>query len=369
MAWSLRQIAREGAAAFYRGAIADKLVQDMERGSGLITREDLAAYRVIEREPVAGSYRGYRVLSMPPPSSGGVHLVQMLNILETWEMGALDHNSAAYIHRVAAAMQRAYADRSKYLGDPDFADVPTAQLTDKKYAASLAQKIDLRHSTPSGAIAPGTLLPYESPQTTHYSVWDQQGNVVSNTYTLNFSFGSGISVVGAGFLLNNEMDDFSTKPGVPNAYGLVGAEANSVEAGKRPLSSMTPTIVFQDGQPVLATGSPGGSTIITVVLQGILNVVDFDMNIAQATAAPRFHHQWMPDRLVLEPGISADTRRLLQAMGHEIAPMPRLLGKLQSIERKGRILFGSSDNRWPDSGVAVAPVGPPSSAVLDAGNP
>lgn len=354
LAWSLRQVAREGEQAFYRGAIAHKLVDAMTRGGGLITLQDLAEYRVVEREPVRGTYRGYEVLSMPPPSSGGVHLIEMLNILENWNLAALGHNSAAYIHRVAAAMQRAYADRSRFLGDPDFVDVPVARLTDKRYAAALASAIDLERSTPSAAIAPGAPLPAESPQTTHFSVWDRDGNVVSNTYTLNFSFGSGIAVPGAGFLLNNEMDDFSAKPGVPNAYGLVGAEANSVAPRKRPLSSMTPTIVLRAGQPLLATGSPGGSVIINVVLQEILNVIDFQMNVAHATAAPRFHHQWLPDSLVLEPGISPDTRAMLQQMGYKIAPMPRLLGKLQSIERRGVVLYGSSDNRWPDSGVAVA---------------
>jgi len=354
LAWSLKQIARHGEQAFYQGAVARKLVDAMVQGGGLITLDDLAGYRVVEREPVRGTYRGYDVVSMPPPSSGGVHLIQMLNMLETWDLAALEHNSAAYIHRVAAAMQRAYADRSRFLGDPDFVDVPVARLTDKRYAAALARSVDLNRSTPSAAIAPGILLPEESPQTTHFSVWDRHGNVVSNTYTLNFSFGSGISVPGAGFLLNNEMDDFSAKPGVPNAYGLLGAEANSVAPRKRPLSSMTPTIVLRGGQPLLATGSPGGSTIINVVLQEILNVIDFKMNVAEATAAPRFHHQWLPDSLILEPGISPDTRALLRQMGYQVAPMPRLLGKLQSIEARGGILFGSSDNRWPDSGVAVS---------------
>jgi gamma-glutamyltranspeptidase/glutathione hydrolase len=278
----------------------------------------------------------------------------MLNMLEGQPLGSLEHNSAAVIHRLAETMRRAYADRSQYLGDPDFNPVPVAQLTDKGYGVRLAATIDPARASNSSAIRPGQLLPYESPQTTHYSVWDSQGNVVSNTYTLNFSFGNGKSVAGAGFLLNNEMDDFSAKPGVPNAYGLIGNEANGIEPGKRPLSSMTPTIVFKNGKPLLTTGSPGGSTIITVVLQLIVNVIDFDMNIAEATAAPRVHHQWWPDSLLLEPGISADTRRLLGQMGHDVSAPPRLLGKLQTIESRDGVLFGYSDNRWPGGSVSVA---------------
>ena len=355
LAWSLQQIASHGPRAFYSGAIADKIVATMQAGGGLVSMTDLAAYRVVEREPVYGDYRGYRVASMPPPSSGGVHLIQMLNMLETWPVGDLDHNSAAYIHRLTEVMRLAYADRSKYLGDPDFVDVPVAELLDKAYARRLVETIDLQRAGDSSKVRPGLQLDHESSETTHYSVWDREGNVVSNTYTLNFSFGNGVSVAGAGFLLNNEMDDFSAKPGVPNAYGLVGAEANAIEPGKRPLSSMTPTIVFHQGKPVLATGSPGGSTIITVVLQLILNSVDFGMNIAEATAVPRVHHQWQPDELMLEPLVGVDTRRLLEKMGHHVNSRSRLIGKLQSIQAHDGILFGSSDNRWPGGGVAVAP--------------
>jgi gamma-glutamyltranspeptidase/glutathione hydrolase len=354
LAWSLRQIAKHGPEAFYSGVIADKIVATMTSGGGLVSKQDLAAYRVVERQAITGDYRGYQVASMPPPSSGGVHLVQMLNMLENWQLAGLEHNSAAYIHRLAETMRRAYADRSQYLGDPDFVSVPVAQLTDKNYAAQLVATIDLEAASDSNSILPGKVMGYESPQTTHYSVWDSQGNVVSNTYTLNFTFGNGKSVAGAGFLLNNEMDDFSAKPGVANAYGLIGNEANAIEPGKRPLSSMTPTIVFKDGKPILATGSPGGSTIITVVLQLLVNVIDFDMNIAEATAAPRIHHQWWPDRLMLEPGISADTRRLLVEMGHNVTASPRLLGKLQTISTGDGVLFGSSDQRWPDSSVSVS---------------
>lgn len=353
LAWSLEEIARDGADAFYRGTVADKLVAEMERGGGLITREDLEAYRAVEREPVSGSYRGYEVVSMPPPSSGGVHLVQMLNILEGWELAQLEHNSAAYLHRLIETMRRAYADRSKYLGDPDFHEVPVAELTDKSYADTLRSGISTERATPSTEVAPGLPAVNESPQTTHYSVWDRDGNVVTNTYTLNFSYGNGISVPGAGFLLNNEMDDFSAKAGTPNAFGLIGGEANAIEPGKRPLSSMTPTLVFREGQPVIATGSPGGSTIITIVLQILLNVIDFDMNVAEATAAPRIHHQWLPDEVMWERGISADTRTLLEAKGHVLSDRTRPMGRAQSIMRVDGRFHGAADHRWPGAGAAA----------------
>ncbi len=354
LAWSLKQIARHGPEAFYAGSIADKIVATMEAGGGLVGHADLSAYRVVERTPVYGDYRGYKIASMPPPSSGGVHLIQMLNMLENWQLGELDHNSASYIHRLAEVMRLAYADRSKYLGDPDYVSVPVADLLDKAYARRLFKSINLQRAGDSATVGPGLEPAAESHETTHYSVWDRDGNVVANTYTLNFSFGNGVSVAGAGFLLNNEMDDFSAKPGVPNAYGLVGAEANAIEPGKRPLSSMTPTLVFHQGKPVLATGSPGGSTIITVVLQLILNSIDFGMNIAEATAVPRIHHQWRPDQLLLEPLIGSDTRTVLEQMGHKVSTSSRLLGKLQSIRADDGVLFGSSDNRWPDSSVAAA---------------
>ena len=349
LANTLKQIASKGSDAFYRGKIAQQIVAEMEQGGGLITLADLANYRVVEREPVIGSYRGYQIASMPPPSSGGVHLIQMLNILEGYDLKSLGHNSAAYLHRLIETMRRAYADRSEYLGDPDFYPVPVEKLIDKDYAAILRSGINLNKASKSSDIGPALKLSEESPQTTHYSVWDKQGNVVSNTYTLNFSFGSGISVSGAGFLLNNEMDDFSAKPGVPNAFGLVGDEANAIEPRKRPLSSMTPTLVFKEGKPVLATGSPGGSTIITVVLQQILNILDFDMNLAEATAAPRIHHQWLPDKVYLEGGISPDTEKLLQQKGHQIE-RGRVLGRVQAIADKDVVFQGVTDNRWPGGG-------------------
>lgn len=344
LARSLELIANQGPDAFYRGEIAKKIATDMEANGGLITLEDLKNYRALERAPVRGTYRGYEIYSMPPPSSGGVHLVQLLNILEDYPIAFLGHNTANTIHVMAEAMKLAYADRSRYLGDPDFWNVPVAGLTSKAYAAKLRERISLRHATPSKNIKPGDPLPYESNETTHFSVMDGAGNVVSNTYTLNFSFGSGIVAAGTGILLNNEMDDFSAKAGVPNAYGLIGGEANAIEPGKRPLSSMTPTILFRDGKPLLATGSPGGSRIITTVLQIIMNVVDHDMNVAAATAASRIHHQWLPDKLRVEVGISDDTLDTLSAMGHHIE-IGNAMGSTQSVMRIEQGFFGAADPR------------------------
>ncbi len=355
LATTLSKIAREGRDGFYKGSVADKIVAEMDKHGGLISLVDLDNYKVVERQPVTGTYRGYTIAAMPPPSSGGVHLVQMLNVLEGWELKTLGHNSADYLHRLIETMRRAYADRSKYLGDPDFHPVPVAQLTDKGYAKTLRQGIDLDKAGLSSDIAPGLKTPDESPQTTHFSVWDDAGNVVSNTYTLNFSYGSGISVGGAGFLLNNEMDDFSAKPGVPNAYGLIGGAANAIEPHKRPLSSMTPTLVFKQGQPVFTTGSPGGSTIINTVLQTVLNIVDFEMNVAAAAAAPRIHHQWQPDKVFVEPGLNIDTRRLLEAKGHKIVPSSRVIGRTQTISSDGEYTYGANDTRWPGGGAVAQP--------------
>jgi len=294
---------------------------------------------------------------MPPPSSGGIHLVQMLNILEGWDLKVLGHNSADYIHRLVESMRRAYADRSQYLGDADFSPVPVESLINKGYGRVLRDKINLDHASRSADIGPGLKGMPESTETTHFSVWDDWGNVVSNTYTLNFSYGSGIAVMGSGFLLNNEMDDFSARPGSPNGFGLVGGEANSIEAGKRPLSSMTPTIVFDpQGKPLLVTGSPGGSTIITVVLQMVLNVLEFDMGIAEASAASRIHHQWLPDDVYYESGISPDTLRRLREMGHLVSEGAAVLGSTQSIQSNGKgVLFGATDSRAHGAGVAIQP--------------
>ena len=320
LAKTLKAIANNGAAGFYEGWVADAIVTEMKTGAGIITLQDLKNYVVKEREAVKGTFRDSTVVSMPPPSSGGVHIVQMLNVLEGYELKRMGHNSAAYMHHMAESMKYAYADRSKYLGDPDFVNVPVKALTDKKYAAHIRSKIDSDKATPSKDILPADKLPYESDQTTHYSVMDAAGNAVSTTYTLNFSYGNGKAVGGAGFLLNNEMDDFSSKPGVPNGFGLLGGEANAIEAGKRPLSSMTPTIVFKDGKPFMITGSPGGSRIITATLQSILNAVEFKMNAAATVSVPRFHHQWMPDEILLESGISLDTVHILQSMGQNVNP-------------------------------------------------
>ncbi len=352
LAWTLKQIRKRGRDGFYKGAVAERIVADMQANDGLISREDLAGYQVVERAPVRGSYRGYEIVSTPPPSSGGTHIIQMLNILEGYNPQQWGHNSAAYLHHLAEAMKLAYADRSRYLGDPDYTDVPVAELTDKAYATRLRERIDPNRATPSSAIQPGIDLGYESSDTTHFTVADSHGNVVSNTYTLNFSFGSHIAVPGTGMLLNNEMADFAAKPGYPNAFKLIESEANRIEGGKRPLSSMTPTMVFRDGKPWLATGSPGGSIIITAVLQTIINAMEFDMNIASAAAAARVHHQWMPDQLRVERGISPDTRRLLEAMGHTLVDTRRTLGRTQSIMLDDGLLYGATDMRRPGGWVA-----------------
>ena len=341
---SLRLIAEQGPAAFYQGDIANKIVAEMAAHGGFITAEDLAGYRAIVRQPVRGRYRGYEIASMPPPSSGGVHLVQLLNILEGFPLAELGHNSAAGIHLMTEAMKRAYADRAVYLGDPDFVSVPVAGLTSKAYAAGLREKIDRDHAALSSDIAAGPAPAYESRETTHYSVMDRFGNVVSNTYTINFSFGSGIVAAGTGVFLNNEMDDFSAKSGVPNAYGLIGGEANAVGPGKRPLSSMTPTILFKDGKPVVATGSPGGSRIITTVLQTIVNWADHGLNVAAAASGPRFHHQWLPDTLFVEQRFSPDTLALLKAKGHQVKET-RAMGSTQTVQRIDDGFLGASDPR------------------------
>ncbi len=346
LAWSLKEIARDGAAAFYKGEIGQRIAADMKANDGLITEADLAAYDVVWREPVTGSYRGYAIASMPPPSSGGVHLVQILNLLESYPLGEMGAGSAATLHVMAEAMKLAYADRSQHLGDPDFWKVPQRGLTSKAYASRLRQRIDQDRALAATEIGPGDPVPYESNETTHFSVADRFGNVVSNTYTINFSYGSGIVAKGTGILLNNEMDDFSAKPGTPNAYGLIGGAANAIEPGKRPLSSMTPTLVFKNGKPWLVTGSPGGSRIITTVLQIVLNTVDHGMNVAAATAAPRMHHQWLPDELRIEPGFSRDTLRLLAEKGHRVV-IKNAMGSTQSLLRIEDAWTGASDPRRP----------------------
>ncbi len=346
LAETLKTIAAKGKEAFYEGKIAELIVSEMESNGGLITREDLRSYGPVLRQPVKGTYRGYDIYSMSPPSSGGVHIVQILNALEGYDIGSLGHNSAQSIHYMTEAMKRAYADRSKYLGDPDFVRVPVNGLIQKEYAAKIRRQIDSKVASDSKKISPGKPPGYESNETTHFTVVDSEGNAVSNTYTINFSYGSGIAVKGAGFLLNNEMDDFSSKPGVPNAYGLIGGVANAVEPGKRMLSSMSPTIVLKENRPFIVTGSPGGSRIITTTLQVIMNVIDHGMNIQEAVNAVRVHHQWLPDVVRVEEGLGIDTVKILEGMGHNVA-VKESMGAASSIlvDNEGGILYGASDPR------------------------
>lgn len=350
LAWTLKQLSEHGPEAFYKGAIAKKIVKEMKKNGGLITADDLENYVVAERVPVKGTYKGFDIVSMPPSSSGGIHLIQMLNMLESYSIKEMGFGSADTIHVLAEVMKRAYADRSKHLGDSDFYNVPSG-LISKEYAKELNKNISLKNRTPSNQVYAGNPLPYESPDTTHFSVMDSFGNAVANTYTLNFSYGSGIVIPGTGMLINNEMDDFSSKPGTPNGYGLLGSEANSIEGNKRPLSSMTPTIIFKDKKPYLVFGSPGGSRIITTVLQVALNVMTHDMNIAQAVNSPRIHHQWLPEVLMIEEGFGADTEALLEQRGYRLYPS-RTMGSVQAILNKDGYFYGAADPRRPSAGVA-----------------
>lgn len=347
LANTLRLIAQQGAAGFYQGTVAQKIVAELNLDGQALSLKDLQDYRVVQREAVHGTYRGFDVYSMPAPSSGGVHLIQMLNLLERFPLAQYGAGSAQVLHLIAESARLAYADRAEHLGDPDFVKVPQKGLVAKKYADELAGKIKLDRATPSATVKPGQPQAFESDQTTHFSVMDAAGNVVSCTYTLNLNFGSGIVARGTGVLLNNEMDDFSIKPGVPNAFGLIGGDANAIAPGKRPLSSMTPVIVSAPEGLVLATGSPGGARIITTVLQNLVNVIDFKMNIAEAIAAPRMHHQWLPDFLRLERGFSPDTVVLLKNMGHEVRIMPTM-GRVQTVQRQSNFFWGASDPRNPD---------------------
>ena len=351
LASTLKELSKNGPDAFYSGKIAQLIVEEMERNGGLITLEDLKNYNVAERQPLEGSYKGYEIVSMPPSSSGGTHLIQMLNMLEEFPVKEMGFGSADTIHILAEVMKRAYADRSKYLGDSDFYKVPSS-LTSKKYAISLNKDISLDKVTPSEDVSPGDPYPYESPDTTHFSVMDSYGNAVSNTYTLNFSYGSGLMITGTGMLINNEMDDFSSKPGTPNGYGLLGSEANAIEGNKRPLSSMTPTIIFKDQKPYMVFGSPGGSRIITTVLQVALNVMEHEMNIAQAVHSPRIHHQWLPEVLMIEKGFGSDTEKLLKSKGYRLYPSSTM-GSVQAIVKEGNYFYGSADPRRPSAGVAT----------------
>ncbi len=359
LATTLKRIRRYGKAGFYEGRTADLIVAEMQANDGLITREDLSSYESVWREPVRGTYRGYDIVSMPPPSSGGVLLIQILNMLETLDLNASGFASAATVHAMIEAERRAYADRAEYLGDPDFFPVPVATLISKEYALRRYQDFDPGNAGVSSDIKPGQIQP-ESMETTHASVMDSAGNTVAYTTTLNLSYGAKMIAAGTGVLLNNEMDDFSARENTPNFYGLQGRRANAIEPGKRMLSSMTPTIVLKDGEPLLATGSPGGSTIITTTLQVILNVVDHGMDLSDAVSSPRFHHQWQPDRIVHEPAmLSLDTLNRLKEMGHEQwFAVPNFLGRgigdANSVMRTKDGIVGMADPRNAGAAVGVS---------------
>ena len=348
LANTLSIIANKGVKGFYEGEIAQKIAQDMKDKNGLISSYDLKNYRPIWRKPIKGNFEKYEIITMGPPSSGGIHIIQMLNILEKFNLKELGHNSASYGALLSEVMKYAYADRSKYLADPDYFEVPVAQLTSKRYAEKIYNKIAVNKVTPSSEILPGNLIPHESEDTTHFSIADKFGNVTSNTYTLNSGYGSGVIIEGTGILMNNEMDDFVSAPGVPNQFGLLGGEANKIEPFKRPLSSMTPTLVFKDNVPVLATGSPGGSVIITAVLQFLLNTLVFEMEISDATIAPRVHQQWGPDILFLEKGFDINAGKQIESYGQKIMISgPRT--SLESLQIKENLFYGFGDTRRPDS--------------------
>ncbi len=357
LAGSLKAIMEGGPDAFYKGEIARKIVTDQEKYDGIITMKDMADYEPIEREPVFGTYKGYKIAAMPPPSSGGVHVVQMLNMLEDDDIKSKGHNSAATLHLYIEAMRQAYADRSLYTGDPAFFDVPVAKLTDKNYAKEMRARIPLDRARKSAEVAPTKGLNTESPQTTHFSVMDQWGNAVSNTYTVNYGFYMGMMAGGTGIVLNNEMDDFDHLPYEPDINGNISGKANAQEPRKRPRSSMTPTIVLKDDVPFLLTGSPGSSTIINTVFQTIMNVIEFDMNVAAASSKGRIHHQWMPDEVLVENSINADTINILKNMGHNIKMRSegnvygfRTLGETASIVYRDGYYYGAHDPRNMDAG-------------------
>ncbi len=342
LAASLEAIARDGPRAFYRGAIAEKLAAAVQAAGGVMTVDDLKHYRAIERAPVRGTYRGYEIVSMPPPSSGGVELIEMLNILEGYDLAHDDE--AQTLHLLVEAMKRAYADRALFLGDPDTVSVPVARLIAKSYAAAWRATIDPAHATPASEIRAGGNVEPEGRNTTHFSIIDRFGNAVANTYTLNFSYGVGLVAEGTGILLNNELDDFAVKPEAPNAYGLIGFAANAPGPGKRPLSSMAPTLVLKEGKPFLITGSPGGSRIITAVLQVIVNVIDRGMDIASAVAVPRVHDQWLPDQVYAEPALPPDLVAALQARGDKVVAQ-RPFTSANSIMITPTGIVGAADPR------------------------
>jgi gamma-glutamyltranspeptidase / glutathione hydrolase len=346
LARTLNRIAQNGVNEFYHGKTAQELAEAMARKGGLVTLSDLKNYTAVERAPLTGTYRGYGIVAAPPPSSGGIGILQMLGMLEGSGYQKSGFGSAAEIEYVAEVMRRYYADRSQYLGDPDFGKLRLASLLDPAYIQRRRNSIDPNHATPSAQILPGLPAGRDGGETTHYNVVDAQGNAVAVTYTLNEGYGNGITVPGLGFLLNDEMDDFAAKPGSPNAFGLIQGELNAIQPGKRPLSSMTPTILTRNGKFFMAVGAPGGSRIISAVLQVILNVVDFGMNVQDAVDAPRIHHQWQPDKLYLEPGISPDTVALLKARGYDVDHSPGLvLARVEAIVSSQGWLQGGSDGR------------------------
>jgi len=356
LAATFARLQQGGPNEFYQGQTARMIVDDMKQHNGLITIEDMRGYVAKERQPLRGTYRGYEIISMPPPSSGGAVLIEMLNILEGYDLKKMDWASSDRYHLMTEAMRRAFADRAEYMGDTDFVKVPIAGLTDKKYAVQLRGTINPERASSSEQVKAGKPVGYESEETTHFTVVDAQGNAVANTYTLNNSYGSAVVAKGTGIIMNDEMDDFAAKPGTPNLYGLIQGERNAVAPRKRPLSAMTPTFVLRkDGSLWFTVGSPGGPTIINTVLDVITNVIDYNMNIQQAIDAPRIHHQWLPDELVYEPyGLSGDTQRALTSRGHKLVKKPRYLGDCEGImiEEKTGVRLGATDPRRSD-GLAV----------------
>lgn len=346
---TLAVIRDKGRGGFYDGPVADLMIAEMKAGKGLFTKADLQNYHAVWRKPIIGKYKSYKVITMPPPSSGGVALLQLLQSVKSYPLHRYGFNSDSTVQLIVEAERRVYADRSKYLGDPDFYKVPVDSLLRPQYIQSRMQNFNWDAATPSSAIKPGTFVGYESDQTTHYSIVDKDGNAVSITTTLNDSFGSKIFVAGAGFLLNNEMDDFSSKPGVPNMYGLVGGKANSIQPGKRMLSSMTPTIVEKGAKLFMVVGTPGGATIITSVFQTVLNVIEFDMDMQQAVSAKRFHHQWLPDYIETEEGaLSNDTKANLAKKGYKLIQRGAI-GRVDAILKTSAGYQGGADPRGDDS--------------------
>ena len=348
LANTLRIIASQGREGFYEGQIAKKIASEMKKNNGLITEDDLKKYNPIWRKPLISNYRDTQIITMGPPSSGGLHVIQMLNIVENYDLKNIGHNSTNYINLLAEVMKYAYSDRSKYLGDPDFYDVPVEKIISKEYAAEINNNIDIGQSTPVDDIYPGKFLDRESHETTHFSVVDKEGNVVSMTYTLNSTFGSKVVIKGTGILMNNEMDDFSAAPGVPNQFNLLGADANAIAPYKRPLSSMTPTIVLKNNELFFTTGSPGGARIISAVFQSILNIIDFKMNLEEATLAKRLHHQWYPDMLEFEFSIDEKINDELTNMNY-ITRTTLPLTCLQTIMFIEDTYYGYGDFRRVDA--------------------